>query len=107
MKMNYSEDEIQRKVLKTMLAELDPEAQQPTNRDGLVKVGHVGASTKNPKGLHPLPKIMNETRGMTRGVVRVTSLVAVSWKLPQTKHGKYPGFDLDYARPRTHPPSHN
>jgi hypothetical protein len=32
----------------------------------------------------------------------------VSWKLPQKKRGeKQPGFNLDYAPPKTHPPSHN
>lgn len=90
-----------------MLGELELKLKRSINRGGLVNIGHVGASTKKPEELKPLPKILNETRGKTRGAVRITSLVAVSGKLPQKKHGKYPGFDLDYARPSTHPPSHN
>lgn len=33
----------------------------------------------------------------------------VSWKLPQKKRSgeKQPGFNLDYAPPKTNPPSHN
>lgn len=33
----------------------------------------------------------------------------VSWKLPEKKRSgeKEPGFNLDYAPPKTHPPSHN
>lgn len=32
----------------------------------------------------------------------------VTWKLPQKKRGeKQPGFNLDYAPPKTHPPTHN
>ncbi|XXG43102.1 hypothetical protein AAC387_Pa01g3213 [Persea americana] len=108
LKVNHREYEIKRKELKSMLGtELESELKRPINRGGLVNIGHVGASTKKPKELKPIPKILNETRGKTRGAVRITSLVAVSGKLPQKKHGKYPGFELDYARPSTHPPSHN
>lgn len=85
-----------------MLGELELKLKRSINRGGLVNIGHV-----KPEELKPLPKIVNETRGKTRGAVQITSLVAVSGKLPQKKHGKYPGFDLDYARPSTHPPSHN
>ncbi|GLT39566.1 hypothetical protein SLA2020_137500 [Shorea laevis] len=38
----------------------------------------------------------------------VESLDAVSWRVPHMKRGeKNPGFNLDYAPPKTHPPSHN
>ena len=42
------------------------------------------------------------------GPVQIKPLATVSWKLPQKHRGeKHPGFNLDYAPPKTHPPSHN
>ncbi|KAM7274721.1 hypothetical protein ACFE04_016587 [Oxalis oulophora] len=36
------------------------------------------------------------------------SLTSVSWRVPHKKSNeRHPGFSLDYAPPRTHPPSHN
>ncbi|KAK7256607.1 hypothetical protein RIF29_30061 [Crotalaria pallida] len=36
------------------------------------------------------------------------SFVSVSWRMPHKKpREKNPGFNLDYAPPKTHPPSHN
>lgn len=36
------------------------------------------------------------------------SLDSVSWRVPHKKSGENnPGFNLDYAPPKTHPPSHN
>ena len=81
--MNHKEYEIKRKELKSMLGELESELKRPINRGGLVNIGYVGASTKRPKELKPLPKIFNDTTD------RMTSLVAVSGKLPQKKCGKY------------------
>ncbi|XP_048335930.2 root meristem growth factor 10 [Ziziphus jujuba] len=41
--------------------------------------------------------------------VRTDQTVAsVSWSVPHKKRGeKQPGFNLDYAPPKTHPPHHN
>lgn len=36
------------------------------------------------------------------------SLATVSWTLPHRKRGEQqPGFNFDYAPPKTHPPVHN
>ncbi|KAJ6675561.1 TRANSMEMBRANE PROTEIN [Salix viminalis] len=42
------------------------------------------------------------------GAAHKASLVSVSWPVPRKKRGEtHPGFNLDYAPPKTHPPSHN
>ncbi|XP_010264248.1 PREDICTED: uncharacterized protein LOC104602315 [Nelumbo nucifera] len=41
------------------------------------------------------------------GAVQTESLVSVPRRVPRKKSGQYPGFNLDYSPPKTHPPSHN
>ncbi|KAH7687697.1 hypothetical protein IHE45_04G182700 [Dioscorea alata] len=45
---------------------------------------------------------------LVSGAVRIQSHVSVSWHVPRMeKHRGHPGFNVDYAGPKTHPPSHN
>lgn len=45
---------------------------------------------------------------LVSGAVRIQSHVSVSWRVPpMEKHKGHPGFNVDYAGPKTHPPSHN
>lgn len=83
-----------------MFQEQTHQKKHPINRES-------STTTEKSKGLEPLPRIMDEARGKTKGVVRTKSLVTVSWKIPHEKYAEDPRFDLDYAPPRTHPPSHN
>ncbi|CAN6460772.1 unnamed protein product [Victoria cruziana] len=39
-------------------------------------------------------------------VVRIKLLSTVPWNVPRKRHAE-PGFHLDYAPPKIHPPSHN
>nr|DAD18544.1 TPA_asm: hypothetical protein HUJ06_020007 [Nelumbo nucifera] len=52
---------------------------------------------------------VNGKPGKASGGARNNSLVSVSWRVPHhyQKHGKHPGFDIDYTPPKTRPPSHN
>ncbi|GAV71792.1 hypothetical protein CFOL_v3_15281, partial [Cephalotus follicularis] len=55
-------------------------------------------------------KILNEKEIVTKssGVNKSKRLVSVSWRVPHKKRGEEkPDFNLDYASPKTHPPSHN
>ncbi|KAF9668786.1 hypothetical protein SADUNF_Sadunf14G0039600 [Salix dunnii] len=53
-------------------------------------------------------KSMTEERVRDSGAAHKASLVSVSWPVPRKKRGEtHPGFNLDYAPPKTHPPSHN
>ncbi|XP_010258975.1 PREDICTED: uncharacterized protein LOC104598549 [Nelumbo nucifera] len=71
--------------------------------------GDVGSSQR-PKDQKVL---LNKVRGRrtrkttTSGVAENSSLGSVSWRVPHEKQKKHPGFDQDYAPPKTHPPTHN
>lgn len=52
-------------------------------------------------------EVVDGTRGAASGVVQAESLGTVSWRVPRHTHKLHPGFNIDYAAPRTHPPSHN
>lgn len=90
-----------------MFHEVPHQQKQPINGEGRVDRNYLSATTEKPKELEPLPKVIDEARGVTKEVVRSESLVTVSWKIPHEKQAGDPRFDLDYAPPRTHPPSHN
>ncbi|KAJ7950919.1 Transmembrane protein [Quillaja saponaria] len=65
----------------------------------------------NTTRLQKRAKKVKGIKSSTSGALRSTheqSLVSVSWRVPHKKRGeKNPGFNLDYAPPKTHPPSHN
>ncbi|URD97021.1 hypothetical protein MUK42_29706 [Musa troglodytarum] len=44
---------------------------------------------------------------LVSGAVPNPSLVDASWRVPGRGLEEHPGFHVDYAEPRTHPPSHN
>ncbi|XP_061363822.1 root meristem growth factor 10 [Gastrolobium bilobum] len=49
-----------------------------------------------------------KAKGKASGASQSESLVSVSWRVPHKKPSqKHPGFNLDYAPPKTHPPHHN
>ncbi|KAJ6679422.1 TRANSMEMBRANE PROTEIN [Salix purpurea] len=51
---------------------------------------------------------MTDEKVKDSGAFHKASLVSVSWPVPRKKRGEtHPGFNLDYAPPKTHPPSHN
>nr|POE80387.1 hypothetical protein CFP56_10608 [Quercus suber] len=41
------------------------------------------------------------------GLVPIKPFVSVSRRMPHKNHDEHPGFNSDYSRPRTRPPSHN
>lgn len=41
------------------------------------------------------------------GLVPIKPFVSVFRRMPHKNHDEHPGFNSDYSRPRTRPPSHN
>lgn len=93
--------------MKTMIHEVPHQRKQPINREGQVDKNYLSATAEKPKKVETLPKIIDETRGMTKGVVRSESNVTVLWKVPHEKQADDPRIDLDYAQSWVHPPSIN
>lgn len=59
-------------MLKTMFHEVPHQRKQPINREGQVDKNYLSATAEKPKKVEPLPKISDETRGMTKGVLEVS-----------------------------------
>ncbi|KAL3516957.1 hypothetical protein ACH5RR_023859 [Cinchona calisaya] len=66
---------------------------------------------KNNKGTRTQQKLVEKKHDQVKDddhVAQNESLAKVSWKLPHRKRGEQqPGFNLDYAPPKIHPPVHN
>lgn len=62
-----------------------------------------GATIERPEGSEERREAVDGERRAASGAIRTSSVVRVSHR----EHGEHPGFHVDYAGPRTHPPSHN
>lgn len=60
------------------------------------------------KGAANKEQQVNRQRLTSANNLHSDPLVTVSWRIPHKKRGEQqPGFNLDYAPPKTHPPVHN
>ena len=58
--------------------------------------------------IHEATQKIKDAGQISDHVVQKGSLGSFSWTVPRTKNSdKHPGFNLDYAPPKIHPPSHN
>lgn len=55
----------------------------------------------------PREDVEGKKGAVVSGAVPNPSLVDASWRVPGRGLEEHPGFHVDYAEPRTHPPSHN
>ncbi|XP_077242362.1 root meristem growth factor 10 [Tasmannia lanceolata] len=106
-KMKFDKKLIQEKPVQLLPEEFQKQNHQQINEEGAINGRLGGSSLKKTKDMKALPKQIEATSGKFSGVVRIESLVTVSWRIPHDKHGEHPGFNLDYSPPKTHPPSHN
>ncbi|OIV89515.1 hypothetical protein TanjilG_20326 [Lupinus angustifolius] len=67
-----------------------------------------GLVAQKPKKVRRTKHKVHKAMRKDPGALKSESLVSVSWRMPHKKPSdKNPGFNLDYAPPKTHPPSHN
>ncbi|KAK8487299.1 hypothetical protein V6N13_093430 [Hibiscus sabdariffa] len=71
---------------------------------------HVSAKNdpQKPEDTEVKFKTVEDEKSISGAIGTRKPVVSVSWRVPHRKHGeKFPGFNLDYSPPKTHPPSHN
>ncbi|KAJ4956699.1 hypothetical protein NE237_013482 [Protea cynaroides] len=71
------------------------------NGENIISEGRGGSSTKKPKTSRVSHRIKLKKKR------RKVTAVSASWHVSHNKQKGNPGFDLDYAPPQEHPPSHN
>ncbi|KAF8379248.1 hypothetical protein HHK36_028680 [Tetracentron sinense] len=92
----------------SLFEELGMQPEGAANGESMIDESWGGASTQKSKRSEGLLKEVDNKEGTISGVVQMESLVSVSWPVPHDKGRDHdPGFNLDYAPPKTHPPSHN
>ncbi|XP_042489752.1 root meristem growth factor 10-like [Macadamia integrifolia] len=89
-------------------AELQTVQIEAGNGESIISEGKGYPSTQNPKDSRVRhKKVKKKRKGKVTAVSQVESLVSVSWHIDHNKQKGNPGFNSDYAPPKTHPPSHN
>lgn len=71
--------------------------------------------SENPKNKTTSIKVKKPMKTSSNAALVDMTNGTVSWRVPRTgkkkrdhhHHHPHPGFNVDYAVPRTHPPSHN